>query len=378
MEKEIKIFACGDFYAKHVEGLSFGEKLLGKIDAADLCVCNFEGSVRAGGAKAIPKSGISLSQDIKTPSYLENIGFDVLLCANNHIMDYGPESVKYTLDLFKKAILVGVGTAEEAYEVKKINIKGKTVGFISLVQKEFGVIDSSVRNKGLKEQTIGAAWVCSPELRDIFSNAKKEVDYLLVFPHAGIEHVEAPLPEWREVYKRFIDWGADAVIASHPHVPQGWEIYKECPIYYSLGNFYFDTLKGGKWWYKGLAVELVLGEKVTATVVNTKFSELSVDLDESDEVLNHNEFINMTLNDEMSYNSFVEKISKNAYNGYVYGAVRSVGAISFNVGFKYFLKTMGSLLLHRGNKNSLLNILQCESHRWLFERAIKNGLKMKL
>ena len=34
--------------------------------------------------------------------------------------------------------------------------------------------------------------------------------------------------------------GADAVIGGHPHVTQNIEIYKDKPIFYSLGNFVFD------------------------------------------------------------------------------------------------------------------------------------------
>ena len=36
-----------------------------------------------------------------------------------------------------------------------------------------------------------------------------------------------------------IDAGAALVVASHPHVTQGAEIYKGKPIIYSLGNFVF-------------------------------------------------------------------------------------------------------------------------------------------
>ena len=43
-----------------------------------------------------------------------------------------------------------------------------------------------------------------------------------------------------ERYKTFIHLGVDAVIGMHPHVPQGWELIDGKPIFYSLGNFYFD------------------------------------------------------------------------------------------------------------------------------------------
>ena len=71
-------------------------------------------------------------------------------------------------------------------------------------------------------------------------NLKKEVDFIIFFAHAGLEHYDVPLVEWRERYKRLCDLGVDAVVATHPHVPQGYEKYNNKYIFYSLGNFYFS------------------------------------------------------------------------------------------------------------------------------------------
>jgi hypothetical protein len=38
-----------------------------------------------------------------------------------------------------------------------------------------------------------------------------------------------------------VDCGADAVIGHHPHVVQPFEIYRGCPIFYSVGNFAFGS-----------------------------------------------------------------------------------------------------------------------------------------
>jgi poly-gamma-glutamate synthesis protein (capsule biosynthesis protein) len=49
--------------------------------------------------------------------------------------------------------------------------------------------------------------------------------------------------------------GADAVIAHHPHVPQGVEWMGNVPIVYSLGNFVF--MQRQRWTDRGLWAELV-------------------------------------------------------------------------------------------------------------------------
>ena len=41
--------------------------------------------------------------------------------------------------------------------------------------------------------------------------------------------------------RRCVDAGADAVIGHGPHELRGIEIYHGAPIFYSLGNFLFET-----------------------------------------------------------------------------------------------------------------------------------------
>ena len=52
------------------------------------------------------------------------------------------------------------------------------------------------------------------------------------------------LPSQIRLAHDIIDWGADYVIGSHPHVVSGIEEYKNWLIAYSLGNFVWDVKKG--------------------------------------------------------------------------------------------------------------------------------------
>ena len=49
-----------------------------------------------------------------------------------------------------------------------------------------------------------------------------------------------------EKLKIAIDYGADLIVGTHPHVLQGIEIYKNRIIFYSLGNFSFGGNKQPK------------------------------------------------------------------------------------------------------------------------------------
>ena len=57
----------------------------------------------------------------------------------------------------------------------------------------------------------------------------------------GFRNLELPPAEIREFAHRVIDVGADAYIGHGPHIMRGVEIYNGKPIFYSLGNFVFQS-----------------------------------------------------------------------------------------------------------------------------------------
>ena len=51
-----------------------------------------------------------------------------------------------------------------------------------------------------------------------------------------------PSPYTRDRYLKFLELGADVVVSHHPHVPENYELFENGKaIFYSLGNFIFDT-----------------------------------------------------------------------------------------------------------------------------------------
>lgn len=74
--------------------------------------------------------------------------------------------------------------------------------------------------------------------------AKKQADYVLVSIHShefdGRDDI--PPAEFLKIFAyRCIDAGADAILGHGPHELRGIEIYQGKPIFYSLGNFVFQT-----------------------------------------------------------------------------------------------------------------------------------------
>jgi len=167
-------------------------------------------------------------------------GFHAVATANNHILDYGvPGFCETIAELDKQGVQhVGAGmTRDKAYQPLIITLNGITVGIVNGCESHNGVHDSCTRS-----QSPGYAWLLAEEFRRTIEACAKSCHVVIVLAHAGLEHHSIPQPEWRAVYRSYCDLGADAVVGSHPHVPQGCEIYRGKPIFYSVGNFYFDTL----------------------------------------------------------------------------------------------------------------------------------------
>ena len=142
--------------------------------------------------------------------------------------------------LAKKHNLETIGAGknyEEAYKPLIKELNGLKIAFINASEAQFGVLDGT----NLYESS-GYAWINHSLIDDVIINLKGNVDKIILFAHAGLEHYEVPLVQWKTRYRVLCDLGVDCIIGSHPHIPQGYEIYKNKPIFYSLGNFYFDTL----------------------------------------------------------------------------------------------------------------------------------------
>ena len=316
--KNTTLFFAGDFCSKPTTSfITVSEELSDLIRSCDLKVVNFEVPLKPD-AELPPQQYERFWQHDDVPDFLSGLGFNLFSIANNHAFDWGEAGFKKT-----KAVLgdraFGAGTYEEAYKVKICEVNGVKVGFLALTYAAYtGVFDDVMNREGL-----GCAYINDLRVNHDIVEAKKQVDYLFVLPHDGIEYIDVPLPETIAKYRDFIDWGADGVIGSHPHCPQGWEEYKGKPIFYSLGNFFFnskeDTLYRA-WnrphWYEGMCVVLFLREgNISYHIVNTRnIDNVSLVIDHESGREEHNIKLLAYLKDDESYraylNSQCERLAK--------------------------------------------------------------------
>lgn len=171
--------------------------------------------------------------------YLNEMGVDLALLANNHVHDYGPDALMDTLDTLTGANIAYFGAGrnlEEAMKPVYVELDGKTVAFVAASRAEKYKLTPQAT-----EDSPGILRCYDPTLFiQVIEEAKKNADFVVACVHWGTERSTVLEEAQLTTGKQYIDAGADIVIGSHSHCLQGMEYYKGKPIVYSLGNFWFD------------------------------------------------------------------------------------------------------------------------------------------
>ena len=210
-----KFLSSGDHLIVNVEGPLFEKKTDGDVS----------------GAKALIHS-----MDPKVGDFLEGIGADIWNICNNHIMDAGSEGIYATLENAQShnALTLGAGRNEEEARKAVILNEAGGIGIIGVGYQR------ACRKAGA--DTPGCfSWSDLDEIEKAIKEIKKSLRWCVIVAHAGEEFTALPTPYTRERYLSFLDMGADIIVSHHPHVPMNYELLGDKAIFYSLGNFIFDT-----------------------------------------------------------------------------------------------------------------------------------------
>ena len=246
-DEQSSVLFAGDFYISPDRALRHGEDLFDPaivqlVRQSAFSIVNFEGTLNQQNYFGIPKEGPRLALHSGAPAVLSSAGFRAVTLANNHAMDYGAEGLADTIRVCTESGLQHVGAGrnlEAAMESLRLCLPGDVrVQILSFCEREFGVSTG---------ETAGTAWLTSPRTENAIQRAKQDSDVVIVCSHGGNEFMPVPSPQRRRQLQNLIDAGANLVIGHHPHVPQGWEQYRDSYIFYSLGDFYFDSLDGNRY-----------------------------------------------------------------------------------------------------------------------------------
>ncbi|OMF61545.1 capsular biosynthesis protein [Paenibacillus sp. FSL R5-0490] len=213
------------------------------FDASDYVSGNFEHPILKEDASKYEQTdkSIHLYTDMDAIHAVKNAGFTVMNLANNHLMDYGEEGLRDTLDVFDRYNMDYVGGGENRKEAKE-HINYQDVNGVRVAT--LGFTDAFVEGTIATKDRNGLLSANPDVLFDMIEKAKNEdhgnADLVVVNVHWGQEYDTEATPRQKALAKAMVDAGADIIIGHHPHVLQSFDVYKDGIIFYSLGNFVFD------------------------------------------------------------------------------------------------------------------------------------------
>lgn len=226
------------------------EDIKGLLSAGDLTLVNMETPVSGSefGYRGFPK----FNAPVNLAETLKKVGVDLVITANNHIMDNGLEGLNRNLDNLDGAKLLHMGAARSKTEAETpyiLEINGIRTGFAaSTFQPNIKVPNDY--SAALNDETA---------IRSRIGALRKAGAELIVYHiHWGAEYKEYPSETQIRLYQILRDEGVDIVIGSHPHRLQPIEMrsiafegkQKEQAVIWSTAN-------------------LLWGEPMTKDFVNT-------------------------------------------------------------------------------------------------------------
>lgn len=227
-------------HMKQEGGLSkvISPALIKKMNAYDAMVINNEFAFSKNGSPMAGKAYTFRSKPSNV-KYLKKLGVDVAGLANNHVFDYGKSAFLDTLKYLKKAGIETVGAGKNSAAAKKpvyLNIKGKKIAIIAATRAEKYVLTPEA---GKNSPGVFRTYNDKQYVKAI-KKAKKKADYVIAYVHWGTEYSTKLESAQIQQAKDYINAGVDVVVGAHTHCMQGIGYYKGVPIFYSLGNFWFN------------------------------------------------------------------------------------------------------------------------------------------
>ena len=208
--------------------------------AADLAVISQDtvlGGIELGATST--ETGI-FNTAVELADGMADAGINVVLAANNHIMDEGSAGLNTMMSYFStkypNITLLAVNNSREAKDepvyVETNNIK------IAMINYSYG----SNQTADLDASPYLLNQYDEDWLSDILKQAREEADFIIAFPFWGEQNSMDYTQEQERQAQFLADNGVDLIIGSYPHVvePVKWitaENGDRTLVYYSLGNF---------------------------------------------------------------------------------------------------------------------------------------------
>lgn len=201
-------------------------KRLSIVEDYDIRMLNLEGPIIETPRSRCQQKPYSFQFATSTASLLSTAGITLVTLGNNHSLDCFQTGLDSTVAILNETNIATAGYPSLSLSAYRTHTKEGT---------RISVIGYDATLSVLKRE----------EILKVVRKEVEENNIVIFSVHWGEEYEPMANDTQTTFAHQLIDLGVHAVIGSHPHVVQNFELYKGRPIFYSLGNFIFDQ-KGEK------------------------------------------------------------------------------------------------------------------------------------
>lgn len=253
-DNKMNLLIAGDFYVseKYSADKLFDPSIISLFTEADYRIVNLEAPITTKKRQnEILKTGPHLHMDPEVGSLaLKKLKVNLVSLANNHIMDYGKAGLLDTLAHLRRDNIDHVGAGLDLQEAAKpfiVEKDGFRIAVLNFAENEWAT--AKIGQPGANPLDVIENIKQLKELR-------KTNSFVILIIHGGYEHFHLPSPPMVKLYRFLADCGASLIVGHHSHCISGYEIYKDTPIFYGLGNLLFTQPSQIESWYTGLILSL--------------------------------------------------------------------------------------------------------------------------
>lgn len=241
---------------------TFFQHICKPLAEADIAIANMEFSLGGEPYTGYPQ----FSAPDYYAEYMAEIGTDVFLTANNHILDRRSKGLTRTLDFYRamkdSVLFTGAAASEEERNANYpliVDAKGIRLALVNFTYGTNGIFVEGWPNTNYMDST---------DVKAAIERAKaQDADFIIALPHWGEEYHMIHSAEQEKWAKWLVKQGCNLIVGGHPHSVQDTTHIGRVPVIYSLGNAVSNqyqhetqielatTLRFVKWGSKSIMLE---------------------------------------------------------------------------------------------------------------------------
>jgi len=256
----VTLLGCGDVGPIHEPVDAFCELAQPTLAAAELRFAQVERVYSERGALQVHSGDSHSRVKPHMASVFSACGFDVVSLASNHAMDWGPDALLDTIDVFSARGIRTVGAgrtlaaARESVILERNGVRTAFLAYCSVLRDGYaakhnqpGVAPMRIHTyyapaeyqPGMPPRIITVPYEEDLEamLEDIAA-ARQRADAVVVSLHWGLHFIPRAIADYQPLVARAaFGAGADVILGHHAHVPKAIGVHAGKVCFYSLSNF---------------------------------------------------------------------------------------------------------------------------------------------